>query len=230
MECLFIAGFETSARAAQATGRLTDEGAQREDLSLVMLSQEEGGGYTLRGEGVLAARLRLGGRDASLSEGLRWIGLDEDRIAVLEGLMESGGGLVVLAAPSAGLSLETARSRLLEQEPSAFTTVRILSAGTAEDPALRVQTSVGSEPATVLLHTLRERIAVEKRAVRRAADARDLEYLKDAVYDFRETAQVLEIRHVPYVVEEIVVNVERYLEEREIVEKIRQMKVEIEEL
>lgn len=230
MECLFIAGFNTSAQAAQATGRLTDDGARREDLSLVILSPEGGGGYTLRGEGVLAARLRLGGRDASLPEALRWIGLDEERIAVLESLLEAGGGLVVLAAPSAGLGLDKARGRLLEEEPSAFTTVRILSAGTSETPDLKVHTSVGSEPATVLLHTLRERIAVEKRAVRRAADARDLEYLKDAVYDFRETTQVLEIRHVPYVVEEVVVNVERYLEEQEIVEKIRRMKVEIEEL
>lgn len=230
MECLFIAGFATSSQASQATGRLTDDGALREDLSLVLRSLEENGGYTLRGEGVLAARLRLGGRDASLAEALRWIGLDEERSVVLERLLDDGGGLVVLAAPTGGLSAEAARGRLLEQEPSAFTTVRILSAGTSENPDLQVHTSLGTEPATVLLHTLRERIAVEKRSVRRAADEQDMKYLKDAVYDFRETTQVLEIRHVPYVVEEVVVNVERYLEEREIVEKIRRMKVEVEEL
>ena len=227
MECLFIAGYETSARAAKATGRMTDEGARREDLSLVTGAE---GAYRLDGEGVLAARLRLGKEDASLLEGLRWIGLDDERAGVLVGLLEQGGGVLVLAAPTAGLSVEAARASLLDESPAAFTSVRILSSWSSESPSLRVHTTVGSEPASLSLHTLRERIAIERRTVRRAASAEDLELFRDATYEFKETAQVLEVRTVPYVVEEAVVTVDRYLEEREVIDRIAKLKLEVEEL
>lgn len=230
MNCLYIAGFSSGAQASRATGRLTDEGAQRSDLSLVLGALAEGSGYGLQGEGALAARLRLAGRDASLREGLHWIGLDQERIAVLEGLLEGGGGVLVLSAPSANLSASQGRASLLAEGPAAFSTVRILSSGTPEEPSLRVHTSVGEEPATQLLHTLRERIAVERRTVRRQADEKDLEYLREATYEFHETAEILEIRHVPYVVEEVVVRRDRYLEEQEVVETIRRLRAEVEEL
>lgn len=229
MNSLLIAGFAGRDRASRATGRLTDEGAQRQDLSLVTGSSGDGS-YALTGDGVLSARLRLAGRDASLLESLRWIGLDDQRALDLVALLDGGGGLVVLAVPSGGLSLERGRMALQDESPSSFTTVRILSSGTAEEPALRVHTSVGSEPQSLSLHTLRERIAVEKRTVRRHATEAEIELLQDATYEFKETTQVLEVHTVPYVVGEVVVSVHRSLEEQEIEERVRKMRAEVEEL
>lgn len=229
MDSVLIAGFSSSEEAIRATGRLTDQGALRHDLSLVT-PDPQGRHYQLTGDGVLAARLRLAEGGASMRESLQWIGLDEERAEVLESLLDGGGGLIVLALPSGELSAERGRATLQEERPATLTTVKIMSSGSVEEPALRVHTSVGTEPQSLSEHTLREQIAVERRTVRRHANQADLRFFQDATYEFSETTQVLEVHTVPYVVEELVVNVHRSLEEHEVEQKVRSMRMEIEEL
>ena len=227
MRSLYLAGFSQAERAKSVTGKLTDLGAQREDISLVTLGGEDTR-YTLHGEGVLSARLRLDQGESSLTSCLCWIGLESDRAEVLTELVKNGGGLVVVAAPTGELGTEQLGGFFQVEKPSDFTEIKIL--GTSSEPSLQVRTTVGESPASLQVYGMRESVAVERRKVRRAATEQDLEFFREAVHEFFDTEQTLEVRAVPYVVEEVVVNVTRQLQEHEIEGRIRQMRAELDEL
>ncbi len=229
---ILIADFLDQARAEAATGALTDAGVKRDDVSFLSASPDSDCSLlSLVGDGTLAARLRLEGRDASTKECLQWIGLDPEEAQRLEDLMAHGGGLVVLSLPSEQVDAEKAQAIVRSHGASNCLRVRMLEPGKRDAiPSLRISGTVGDEPVLETFVVLKETVTVERRPTRRRATEADLEYFQNRVYDFDETLETLLVQKVAYVTEEIVVRTERTGVTQTVDERLRRLRLETEEL
>lgn len=233
MSEILIADFPNQAAAEAATGALTDAGVKRDDVSFLSASPgaENNPLLSLVGDGTLAARLRLEGRDASTKECLQWIGLDPEEAQRLEDLLENGGGLVVLSLASQQVDVKSAQDIVRSHGASNCLRVRMLEPGKREaTPCLRVSGTVGDEPALETFVVLKETVTVERRPARRRATEEDLEYFQNRVYDFEETIETLVVEKVAYVIEEVVVRTERVGVTESVDERLRRLRLETEEL